>query len=132
MTFEQAEATVKAMAAALGTTLSFGYTGTCSPSVDPTRPERHPDNYDDRRWAIWFDDFPLGLSEQYPRSRPSLNLGSTEACFLLDEFALRTTAAYRFRRRGGTPEAEAGRAFPARHHHQPWPARRIFSRPRTV
>jgi len=113
MTFEQAEATVKAMAAALGTTLSFGYTGTCSPSVDPTRPERHPDNYDDRRWAIWFDDFPLGLSEQYPRSRPSLNLGNTEACFLLDEFALRTMIGYRFRRLGEIAAAEDGRELPA-------------------
>lgn len=42
MTFEQAEATVKAMSAALGTTLSFGCTGDCSPGFDPTRPERRP------------------------------------------------------------------------------------------
>ena len=113
MTSEQAEATVKAMAASLGTTLSFGYTGGCSPSFVPTRPERRPHSFDARRWAIWFDDFPRGLGEQYPRSRPRLNLGNTEACFLLDEFALRTMIAYRFRRLSELAAAEGSEELPS-------------------
>jgi hypothetical protein len=113
MTFEQAEATVKAMSGALGTTLSFGYTGDCSPGFDPSQPQRRPHNYDARRWAIWFDEFPRGLGEQYPRGRPSLNLGNTEECFLLDEFALRTMIAYRFRRLSEMAAAEGGKELPA-------------------
>jgi hypothetical protein len=100
MTFEEAEATVEAMADELGTTLSFGYTGNCSPSFDPTRPEREPENYDGRVWAIWFDELPRGLDEEDPLSKPSLNLGNTEECFILDELALRAMIGRRFRQLG--------------------------------
>ena len=70
--------TVKRVAAELGTTLTFGYIGNCSPGgFDPQYPQHHITNYDDRLWMVWFHDFPRGEPFASYTNVPSKVLGRT-------------------------------------------------------
>jgi hypothetical protein len=57
--YDEAAQAVRELEAELGVTLSLGYIGNCSSTVDASRPRSYPSNYDDRSWSVDVKSLPV-------------------------------------------------------------------------
>lgn len=63
MSHDEAREAVRELEAELGVELSLGYIGNCSPTVDASRPQGYPFNYDDRSWSVCVKSGGVGSHE---------------------------------------------------------------------